>query len=57
MDRDLQKKGCPMTTKIFVNLAVKDLDGSKAFFRQLGFTFPPYQANAGSPNVLVLPFA
>ena len=30
-----------MTTKIFVNLAVKDLDGSKAFFRQLGFTFNP----------------
>ena len=30
-----------MTTKIFVNLAVKELDRSKAFFEQLGFTFNP----------------
>ena len=30
-----------MTTKIFVNLAVKDLDSSMAFFKQLGFTFNP----------------
>jgi uncharacterized protein len=30
-----------MTTKIFVNLAVKDLDRSKAFFQRLGFTFNP----------------
>ena len=30
-----------MTTKIFVNLAVKDLDRSKAFFDRLGFTFNP----------------
>jgi predicted lactoylglutathione lyase len=30
-----------MTTKIFVNLAVKDLDRSKAFFKELGFTFNP----------------
>jgi uncharacterized protein len=30
-----------MSTKIFVNLAVKDLDRSKAFFKQLGFTFNP----------------
>ena len=30
-----------MTMKIFVNLAVKDLDRSKAFFQQLGFTFNP----------------
>jgi predicted lactoylglutathione lyase len=28
-----------MPTKIFVNLAVKDLEKSKAFFKQLGFTF------------------
>jgi predicted lactoylglutathione lyase len=41
MGRDLQKKGCLMTTKIFVNLAVKDLDRSKAFFEQLGFTLNP----------------
>jgi predicted lactoylglutathione lyase len=30
-----------MSTKIFVNLAVKDLDRSMAFFKQLGFTFNP----------------
>ena len=30
-----------MSTKIFVNLAVKDLDRSKAFFDRLGFTFNP----------------
>ena len=30
-----------MSTKIFVNLAVKDLERSKEFFKQLGFTFNP----------------
>ena len=30
-----------MPTKIFVNLAVKDLERSKEFFKQLGFTFNP----------------
>ena len=30
-----------MPTKIFVNLAVKDLEKSKAFFKRLGFTFNP----------------
>ena len=30
-----------MATKIFVNLAVKDLDRSIAFFKRLGFTFDP----------------
>ena len=30
-----------MTTKIFVNLAVKDLDKSMAFFKTLGFSFNP----------------
>jgi uncharacterized protein len=28
-----------MSTKIFVNLPVKDLDRSKAFFAELGYTF------------------
>ncbi|HSX58785.1 MAG TPA: VOC family protein [Tahibacter sp.] len=28
-----------MSTQIFVNVAVKDLDKSKAFFRQLGYDF------------------
>ncbi len=30
-----------MSTKIFLNLAVKDLDKAVAFFTQLGFTFNP----------------
>lgn len=30
-----------MATKIFVNLPVKDLDQSMAFFKKLGFTFNP----------------
>jgi predicted lactoylglutathione lyase len=30
-----------MTTKIFVNLAVKNLDESIEFFKRLGFTFNP----------------
>jgi uncharacterized protein len=30
-----------MSTKIFVNLAVKDHDRSKEFFKQLGFMFNP----------------
>ena len=30
-----------MTTKIFVNLPVKDLDRSMEFFKTLGFTFNP----------------
>jgi predicted lactoylglutathione lyase len=30
-----------MGTKMFVNLPVKDLDRSKAFFEKLGFTFNP----------------
>jgi predicted lactoylglutathione lyase len=30
-----------MTTKIFINLAVKDLNKSKAFFEQLGYSFNP----------------
>lgn len=30
-----------MPTKIFVNLPVKDLDASKAFFGKLGYSFNP----------------
>jgi len=36
---NLQKKN--MATKIFVNLPVKSLDKSVAFFTRLGFTFNP----------------
>lgn len=31
----------PMPTKIFLNLAVKDLNKSKEFFSKLGYTFNP----------------
>jgi uncharacterized protein len=31
----------PMSTKIFVNLPVRDLDKSMAFFKALGFSFNP----------------
>lgn len=34
-----------MTTKIFVNLPVKDLEKSKAFFGKLGFSFNPQFTN------------
>ncbi len=34
-----------MTTQIFVNLAVKDLPKSKAFFSALGYTFNPQFTN------------
>ncbi len=30
-----------MATKVFINLPVKDLDKSMAFFKELGFTFNP----------------
>ncbi|MCE3281925.1 MAG: glyoxalase [Chitinophagaceae bacterium] len=38
-----------MATKIFVNLPVRDLDKSMAFFKQLGYSFNPQftDANAG----------
>lgn len=35
-----------MAKQIFVNLAVNDLDKSKAFFEQLGFTFNPQFTSA-----------
>jgi predicted lactoylglutathione lyase len=37
--RDNPKKESGMPSKIFVNLPVKDLDKSKAFFGKLGYTF------------------
>jgi len=39
----------PMATKIFVNLPVKNLDKSKAFFQALGYSFNPQfsDENAG----------
>lgn len=34
-------KGLPMTTKIFVNLPVRNLENSIRFFKALGFSFNP----------------
>jgi len=33
--------GITLSTKIFVNLPVKDLERSKAFFAKLGYSFNP----------------
>jgi predicted lactoylglutathione lyase len=40
-DADSDRKGRLMTTKIFVNLPVKNLERSKGFFETLGFRFNP----------------
>lgn len=53
-----------MTKEIWINLPVKDLDKSKAFFTELGFTFNPGPGNTdhsasmlvGSKNVVVMLF-
>ena len=37
--RNSRKKGLPMTTKIFVNLPVRNLENSIRFFKTLGFSF------------------
>ena len=42
-----------MTTKIFVNLAVNDLDRSKAFFKRLGFTFNPQFTNETAACMII----
>ena len=34
-----------MTTQVFINLAVKDLEKSKAFFSALGYSFNPQFTN------------
>ena len=42
-----------MSTKIFVNLAVKDLDRSKAFFDRLGFTINPHSPTRPPPCMVI----
>jgi len=46
-------KGEIMTTKIFVNLPVKDLDKSIRFFTQLGFSFNPQFADETATCMIV----
>ena len=42
-----------MNTQIYVNLPVKDLDKSKAFFTQLGYTFNPQFTNEKGACMIV----
>jgi predicted lactoylglutathione lyase len=42
-----------MTTQIFVNLPVKDLERSKGFFATLGFTFNPQFTNEQAACMVV----
>jgi predicted lactoylglutathione lyase len=42
-----------MATKIFVNLAVKDLTKSKAFFEQLGYSFNPQFTNENAACMVI----
>lgn len=42
-----------MSTKIFVNLAVQDLDRSMAFFQQLGFEFNPQFTDATAACITI----
>jgi len=39
--REKMEGGITLSTKIFVNLPVKDLERSKAFFAKLGYSFNP----------------
>jgi len=42
-----------MNKQIFVNLAVKDLDKSKAFFEALGYTFNPQFTNESGACMVI----
>lgn len=42
-----------MATQIFVNLAVKDLDKSVAFFTALGYTFNPQFTNENATCMII----
>jgi predicted lactoylglutathione lyase len=42
-----------MATKIFINLAVKDLDKSKEFFTKIGFTINPQFTNEDAACVVI----
>lgn len=42
-----------MSTKIFVNLSVNDLEASKAFYTKLGFTINPQFTNENAACVVI----
>ena len=42
-----------MATKIFVNLAIKDLDKSKKFFTDIGFTINPQFSNEKAACIVI----
>ena len=42
-----------MTTQIYVNLPVADLERSKAFFRKLGFAFDPQFSDVNAACMIV----
>lgn len=42
-----------MKTNIFVNIAVRDLEKSKRFFEQLGFTFNPQFTDETAASMVV----
>jgi predicted lactoylglutathione lyase len=42
-----------MTTKIFVNLPVKDLNKTIGFFTKLGFTFDPQFSDTNATCMIV----
>lgn len=42
-----------MKTSIFVNIAVRDLDKSKAFFEKLGFTFNPQFTDETAASMVI----
>ena len=44
-----------MPTNIFVNLAVKDLEKSKAFFMALGYTFNPQFTDQNAACLVISP--
>jgi predicted lactoylglutathione lyase len=46
-------KGETMSRKIFVNLPVKDLSRSMAFFAELGFSFNPQFTNETTASMIV----
>ncbi len=42
-----------MSTQIFINMHVKDLDKSKAFFQQLGYSFNPQFTDATAACLVI----
>lgn len=44
-----------MSTKVFINLAVKDLSATKEFFGKLGFTFNPQFTDENAACMIIGP--